>query len=169
MSNAGAVPDSRPRCAWQLLCFREAHDADYAFVEDGLADLGHEWWFSATWPLQVSWPFSGSASMPDHGFRIYSLSFMVVGGCPRFRWGGYWFSPVDPPACYLLLAYLLPRAGVIVKCSFTRKRDRSGYRAPRFPWPPFPSAGSQVPTVGVPPCCLCRVVPWHRRNTPRCR
>jgi hypothetical protein len=22
----------------------------YAFVEDGLADLGHEWWYSATSP-----------------------------------------------------------------------------------------------------------------------
>jgi hypothetical protein len=27
-----------------------AHDTDYALVEEGLADLGHEWWFSATWP-----------------------------------------------------------------------------------------------------------------------
>jgi hypothetical protein len=33
-----------------VVCFHEAHDADYAFVEDGLADLGHEWWYSATSP-----------------------------------------------------------------------------------------------------------------------
>src|ERR1700751_1602861 len=33
---------------------------------------------------------------PDHGFRIYGLPFMVVDGYPRFRYEGYWFSPVDP-------------------------------------------------------------------------
>jgi hypothetical protein len=33
---------------------------------------------------------------PEHGFRIYGLPFMVVGGYPRFQYGGYWFSPVDP-------------------------------------------------------------------------
>src|SRR6266536_3204898 len=32
----------------------------------------------------------------DHGFRIYGLPFMVVGGCPRFQYGGYWISTVDP-------------------------------------------------------------------------
>jgi hypothetical protein len=32
----------------------------------------------------------------NHGFRIYGLPFLVVGGYPRFRYGGYWFSPVDP-------------------------------------------------------------------------
>lgn len=42
-----------PACASQPLYFREAHDADYGCVEDGLADLGHEWWFSATWPRTV--------------------------------------------------------------------------------------------------------------------
>jgi len=47
------VPDSQPRCDSQPLCFHEAHDADYAFVKDGLADLGHEWWFSANWPLRM--------------------------------------------------------------------------------------------------------------------
>ena len=26
----------------------EVHDADYSFIEDELADLSHEWWFSAT-------------------------------------------------------------------------------------------------------------------------
>jgi len=31
-----------------------------------------------------------------HAFRVYSLPFMVVGGDPRFQYGGYWFSPVDP-------------------------------------------------------------------------
>jgi hypothetical protein len=40
----------QPRCGSQLLCFHEAHGADYAFVDDGLADLGHQWWFSANWP-----------------------------------------------------------------------------------------------------------------------
>ena len=32
----------------------------------------------------------------DHFFRVYSLPFMVYGGYPRFQYGGYWFSPVDP-------------------------------------------------------------------------
>ena len=33
---------------------------------------------------------------PDHGFRIYGLPFLVVGGYPRFQYEGYWLSPVDP-------------------------------------------------------------------------
>lgn len=33
---------------------------------------------------------------PGHWFRIYDLPFMVVGGLPRFQYGGYWFSMVDP-------------------------------------------------------------------------
>jgi len=32
----------------------------------------------------------------DHAFRIGILPFMVVGGHPRFRYSGYWFSSVDP-------------------------------------------------------------------------
>jgi hypothetical protein len=32
----------------------------------------------------------------DHGFRIYGLPFLVVGGYPRFQYDGYWFSMVDP-------------------------------------------------------------------------
>ena len=32
----------------------------------------------------------------DHSFRVYSLPFMEVGGFPRFQYGGYWFSVVDP-------------------------------------------------------------------------
>jgi hypothetical protein len=32
----------------------------------------------------------------DHGFRIYGLPFLVVGGYPRFQYQGYWFSLVDP-------------------------------------------------------------------------
>ena len=32
----------------------------------------------------------------DHGFRIYGLPFLVVGGYPRFQYEGYWFSLVDP-------------------------------------------------------------------------
>lgn len=31
-----------------------------------------------------------------HGFRIHSLPVIVVGGYPRFQYGGYWFSLVDP-------------------------------------------------------------------------
>jgi hypothetical protein len=31
-----------------------------------------------------------------HWFRVYSLPFMEVGGYPRFQYGGYWFSCVDP-------------------------------------------------------------------------
>jgi hypothetical protein len=33
---------------------------------------------------------------PSHGFRIYGLPFMVVGGYPRFQYEGYWISAVDP-------------------------------------------------------------------------
>lgn len=32
----------------------------------------------------------------DHGFRIYSLPVMYVGGHRRFHYGGYWFGLVDP-------------------------------------------------------------------------
>jgi hypothetical protein len=32
----------------------------------------------------------------DHEFRVHSLPVLVVGGYPRFQYGGYWFSPVDP-------------------------------------------------------------------------
>ena len=32
---------------------------------------------------------------PDHAFRIYSYP-VVVGGYPRFQYGGFWFSIVDP-------------------------------------------------------------------------
>jgi hypothetical protein len=32
----------------------------------------------------------------DHAFLVFSLPFMEVGGFPRFQYGGYWFSLVDP-------------------------------------------------------------------------
>jgi hypothetical protein len=32
----------------------------------------------------------------DHGFHIYGLPFMVVGGYPRFQYEGYWISLMDP-------------------------------------------------------------------------
>jgi hypothetical protein len=32
----------------------------------------------------------------NHGFRIYGLPFMVVGGYPRFQYEGYWISLMDP-------------------------------------------------------------------------
>jgi hypothetical protein len=35
-----------------------------------------------------------------HGFRIGSLPFQLVGGFPRFQYGGYWFSVVDPWPSY---------------------------------------------------------------------
>lgn len=31
-----------------------------------------------------------------HSFRIYSYPVMMVGGYPRFQYGGYWFAMVDP-------------------------------------------------------------------------
>ncbi len=31
-----------------------------------------------------------------HAFRIYSLPFMYEGGNPRFQYGGYWFTMLDP-------------------------------------------------------------------------
>jgi hypothetical protein len=33
---------------------------------------------------------------PNHGFRINTLPFLVVGGYPRFQYQGYWISTVDP-------------------------------------------------------------------------
>lgn len=33
---------------------------------------------------------------PNHWFRIYSHPVYVVGGFPRFQYGGFWFSLVDP-------------------------------------------------------------------------
>ena len=33
---------------------------------------------------------------PRHGFRIFSFPTLIVGGYPRFLYGGYWFSLVDP-------------------------------------------------------------------------
>src|SRR3984893_15091831 len=38
---------------------------------------------------------------PDHVFRIYSYPVVVVGGYPRFQYGGFWFSVVDPFQEYL--------------------------------------------------------------------
>jgi hypothetical protein len=32
----------------------------------------------------------------NHGFRIYGLPFLVVGGYPRFQYQGYWISLIDP-------------------------------------------------------------------------
>jgi hypothetical protein len=32
----------------------------------------------------------------DHEFRVYSLPVLVVGGYPRFQYGGFWFSLIDP-------------------------------------------------------------------------
>jgi hypothetical protein len=33
---------------------------------------------------------------PRHAFRIFSLPILDVGEYPRFQYGGYWFTPVDP-------------------------------------------------------------------------
>jgi hypothetical protein len=33
---------------------------------------------------------------PSHYFRVYSLPFMEFGGNPRFQFGGYWFTALDP-------------------------------------------------------------------------
>jgi hypothetical protein len=32
----------------------------------------------------------------EHAFRIYGLPFMVYRGYPRFQYGGYWITAVDP-------------------------------------------------------------------------
>jgi len=32
----------------------------------------------------------------QHWFRVHSAPVLVVGGYPRFRYGGFWFSVVDP-------------------------------------------------------------------------
>jgi hypothetical protein len=37
---------------------------------------------------------------PRHWFRIYNLPFMIVGGLPRFQYGGYWFQILDPYPYY---------------------------------------------------------------------
>ena len=31
-----------------------------------------------------------------HSFRVFGLPFLEADGGPRFQFGGYWFSPVDP-------------------------------------------------------------------------
>jgi hypothetical protein len=31
-----------------------------------------------------------------HFFRVYGMPFLIEGGFPRFQYGGYWFSVVDP-------------------------------------------------------------------------
>jgi hypothetical protein len=31
-----------------------------------------------------------------HGFRMFSFPLIVVGGFPRFQFGGLWFSVMDP-------------------------------------------------------------------------
>ena len=33
---------------------------------------------------------------PNHWFRIYRYPVVVIGGYPRFQYGGFWFSLVDP-------------------------------------------------------------------------
>jgi hypothetical protein len=33
---------------------------------------------------------------PSHSFRMFSFPLMVVGGFPRFQYGGLWFSVMDP-------------------------------------------------------------------------
>jgi hypothetical protein len=33
---------------------------------------------------------------PEHAFRIQGLPFMVYRGYPRFQYGGYWITAVDP-------------------------------------------------------------------------
>jgi hypothetical protein len=33
---------------------------------------------------------------PSHGFRMSSFPLVVVGGFPRFQFGGFWFSVMDP-------------------------------------------------------------------------
>ncbi len=33
---------------------------------------------------------------PGHRFRMYSYPLIVVGGYPRFQFGGFWFSVMDP-------------------------------------------------------------------------
>ena len=37
---------------------------------------------------------------PAHGFVIFRQPYMVVGGFPRFQYGGYWFNVVDPWPSY---------------------------------------------------------------------
>jgi hypothetical protein len=32
----------------------------------------------------------------EHSFRVFGLPFLQVGGFPRFQYGGYWFSVMDP-------------------------------------------------------------------------
>jgi len=32
----------------------------------------------------------------QHPFRIYTYPVVIVGGDPRFQYGGFWFSAVDP-------------------------------------------------------------------------
>jgi hypothetical protein len=40
--------------------------------------------------------YYGSYYGEGHSFLVYNQPFMVVGGYPRFQYGGYWFSMIDP-------------------------------------------------------------------------
>lgn len=33
---------------------------------------------------------------PSHGFRMFSFPLLVIDGFPRFQFGGFWFSVIDP-------------------------------------------------------------------------
>ncbi len=33
---------------------------------------------------------------PSHRFRVFGLNLFMFGGYPRFRYGGYWISLIDP-------------------------------------------------------------------------
>lgn len=33
---------------------------------------------------------------PSHGFRMFSYPLLMVGGFPRFQYGGMWLSVMDP-------------------------------------------------------------------------
>jgi hypothetical protein len=80
------------------------------FVQQG--DRGGVWlrYRSRNWQAEHrSWRQRGGYSgyrIPDdrygryfgrnHRFRINSLPLVIVGGYPRFQYGGFWFSVVDP-------------------------------------------------------------------------
>ena len=40
--------------------------------------------------------YYGSYYGQGHSFRVYNQPYMVVGGYPRFQYGGFWFSVIDP-------------------------------------------------------------------------
>jgi hypothetical protein len=45
---------------------------------------------------RIPQPRYQSSFGPSHGFHMFSFPLLVIGGFPRFQFGGLWFSVMDP-------------------------------------------------------------------------